>query len=47
MDLDGRGTRGAVGVVRGDVRTLDRTADLMEDRDALFKILLQAEAIEG
>lgn len=49
MDVEGRGKRGEVGVAdlaRGDVGILDLMADLMDDTDALLKILLQAEAIE-
>lgn len=46
--MEGRGKRGEVGVAdlaRGDVRMLDLMADLMDDTDALLKILLQVEAI--
>lgn len=49
MDVEGRGKRGEVGVVDlawGDVRMLDLMADLIDDTDALLKILLQVEAIE-
>jgi hypothetical protein len=47
--VEGRGKRGEVGVAdlaTGDVRMLDLIADLMDDTDALLKILLQVEAIE-